>query len=312
VQYACCRKFARINEFVNDYIVLRWTKAGFCPSKRRAVTFSSASARPLAGVRILVGCPSLNGICFQTTTSLLALFDVLRERGAQPTFSGRSIVGVALARGLLAAQALDLSPSRAPRVLAGPGHEFTHHLQIDDDTAFDPLAIVRMILADEPFVALGVRLRTPDPRRQIFNVRMTDALWDQTPRRGTVAVDAVGAAVTLWRRDCLERLDASTPRVNITRHTDGTPEPVCMFFAETTESGFYVGEDIACCNRWRALGGEVRVLLDADTRHYRSPVEWAGNFGRDFWGPERKRHQPCACGSGRAMRECHGAAEVTP
>jgi hypothetical protein len=90
-----------------------------------------------------------------------------------------------------------------------------------------------------------------------------------------VRVRDVATGVLFMTRAAVERLVAGVPRYSAL----GLVKP--QLFDTPVVDGSLRGEDYALCDRWRALGEEVLVLVDAKTSHV-GPRVWQSHFAEQF------------------------------
>jgi hypothetical protein len=227
----------------------------------------------LSTVRLAIICPTQRGVHSATVMSFLQIAEQLGRRLALLWVNFPATTSCAVGRGRGVQQVLD-SPLG-----------FTHMLALDDDVSTSAEVIERLLTTDAPIVGANYRRRTDDLAVVDYAVRLRPEHFQQVPRPdGTIAVDAVPGGLCLWRRDALEQLDAAHPRVEI-----GPGARIASFFLEQIVDGEMFTEDFAACRRWRRLGGEVRMLLDADVTHNEGGRRWPGNFNRDLWARHVQR-----------------------
>lgn len=161
----------------------------------------------------------------------------------------------------------------------------THLLFIDADIGFEAEQVMRMLRFDEDVVAGMYPLKLIDwTTASLQRVRNGESL-DQAPLRfvGTpcdadmherkddfVTGSYAGTGFMLIRRGVFEAMIKSYPHLRYTAaHTAAVPSFSpnqyalfdCMIDANTGE---YLSEDYAFCQRWRALGG--KIWLDTASR----------------------------------------------
>lgn len=213
-----------------------------------------------------VAIPTSRGVHPQTIMTFMRLAEALQERGARThRLSFSTLSSVAIARGFLAKRFLE-------------DLDMTHLLQLDDDISCDPEVVIRMIEAGLPMVGCTYRQRRKDGG-VMYPLLASESQQKVRPGPdGTAVVDGIPGGLTLWRREAIEELDDATPRVDC----QGTV--VCGFYFERVRpNGLYVSEDYSSCDRWRELGHEVRLLVDATISHHDADTAWRGNY-KESWG----------------------------
>jgi len=70
--------------------------------------------------------------------------------------------------------------------------------------------------------------------------------------------------------------EAMAPHVETYMHNDGEPTLKAFFKTEIID-GLYWGEDPNFCRKWRALGGKVHALAEAEFGHV-GTFEWRGKW----------------------------------
>lgn len=225
----------------------------------------------LAQVRLAVVCPTKRGVQPPTVFTIAEWVLRLSRMLGYVELSFPYAMSCALGRGHGTAQALD--SARA----------FTHILSLDDDVSANADVVLRMLGCDAPVVGVNYRVKSDNPNVVDYAAKLRLLELAQVPRQdGTIATDFVPGGLCLWRRDALERLDAVHARFRDAEHG----AEICSFFMElVAPDGVYCTEDVSACARYRALGGEVRMLLDADVGHHDGTRHYEGNFYRDVWQP---------------------------
>ena len=176
--------------------------------------------------------------------------------------------------------------------------EATHLLFIDADLAFEPQQVARLLAADREFTAAFYPLKTIDwarlPQRHIGGEPLAEAglSYVGLPCRGAEArrdgrfVTAVyaGGGFQLLRRTAIERMIAAYPETHFAATNTYPPPPeasqnlYALFDSRIDpETGLYLSEDYAFCQRWRAIGGEIWLDLDSRLTHT-GPHSFAGAF----------------------------------
>ncbi len=237
--------------------------------------------------------------CFGGQVGIAYMNSVLRLMAAVGGRIGLELIqigGDALvtrARALLAARFLD-------------NPDATHLLFVDGDIAFDAAQFERLFALDQDFAGAmypAKRIDWPQLVRRMAEgepaptagLQYVGALCtgDALRTRGGFATARyAGTGFLLLKRTVLERLIAAHPELAFCG-IHGTPE----FDVDTKnrfalfdpmidpETGMYLSEDFAFCQRWRALGGEIWLDLHSALTH---------GGTADFVGNTALRHFPAA------------------
>jgi hypothetical protein len=175
-----------------------------------------------------------------------------------------------------------ITRSRNTLVSAFLGTAATHILFIDADIGFEPEQVVRMLKADKPLVAgiypLKVRDwdlladggRPEEATPHYVWMPFGNAEWD-----GEIATAAyAGTGFMMIRRDCIEAMRDAYPHLaydhvhSFPRPKDlGTQHGALFECLIEPESGLYLSEDFAFCQRYRAIGGQVWLDTIGELTH---------------------------------------------
>ncbi|MCO5077566.1 MAG: hypothetical protein M9937_18015 [Chelatococcus sp.] len=182
----------------------------------------------------------------------------------------------------------------------------THLLFVDSDMKFEARTILNMLRCEVPFVAApyvaksyrNLPTRTVQPRdlnafheaavnwNVVFEDAgvMTGAIPPKDVRNNFARVKRIGTGLMLLRRDVLETM------VRKYQHTeyhagdsDEFPYAVNRFYdlfsTRIDETGLFIGEDFAFCDRWiNECGGEIWCDLTAKVSHM-GHHEYTGTLG---------------------------------
>ncbi|WP_020174385.1 hypothetical protein [Methyloferula stellata] len=164
----------------------------------------------------------------------------------------------------------------------------THLLFVDSDIAFATEQFERMLAFDKDFVAGLYPLKTIDwdavPKRVVGGEKLDAAglsyvgtLLDPAQRKvvdGFATAKYAGTGFQLIKRVVFERLIAAHPELRFTSiHALAREAPKssnlyalfdCLIDPDT---GTYLSEDYAFCQRWRALGGDIWLDLKSKLTH---------------------------------------------
>ncbi len=159
----------------------------------------------------------------------------------------------------------------------------THFLFIDADTGFEVQQVLRMLAFDKDVVAGMYPLKLLDwSPEAIERIRAGETL-ETAPIRfvGTpsepreqdgafVAGDYAGTGFMMIKREVFSRLFEAYPKLRYTAahntaNPSRSPNQYALFdCAIDEESGEYLSEDYAFCQRWRKIGG--KIWLDTESR----------------------------------------------
>ncbi len=189
---------------------------------------------------------------------------------------------------LLANDAL-IPRARSTLVAAFMDHpQATHLLFVDADIVFSPEQFHRMLAFDKDFVAGLYPLKTIDweavPARVVGGEALNGAglsyvgtLLDPEHRKvedGFATAQYAGTGFQLIKRVVFEKLIAAHPELRfnaihaLAREAPKSQNLYALFdcFIDP-DSGVYLSEDYAFCQRWRALGGDIWLDLKSKLTH---------------------------------------------
>jgi hypothetical protein len=237
---------------------------------------------PWTKIHVVVGIPSRRGLQPETREAVAEIGKRLEERGASAVLKVVNAGATCgCARGLTFAAFLD-EPNA------------THLLSLDDDLVVSGDAIVKLVELEASFAGIAYRFRQ-DAEAWTCQVTREECL-QEPDERGSIQVSRLGGGLILYKREVAqelaERFGFFTYRG--VRGLRATLETV-------TEDGRYLTEDYALCDKWRSIGGQIRLLLDATTAHIDpNGTKYAGNFGlffhryRKLWAEAAALAQPGA------------------
>lgn len=218
----------------------------------------------------MIGTPAYAGLSPGYVTSLVSLTSTLSARGISARIhfvTSNAIIELA----------------RAEIVAAFLASDCTHLLMVDSDITFPADLVRRMLMRRVDFIAAAAPKRAlqweavADAARKgepLDAAGATFAVGFASPKLevtdGTTRVEGVGTAFMLVTRACLERVVSAHPELALSSGGGAIFHPM-------VEGGKFVGEDIAFCRRWRALGGDIWLMLDAELAHAGS-FEYRGNI----------------------------------
>jgi hypothetical protein len=243
---------------------------------------------------LFIAVPAYQGLSTNTVQSVMAAKERLEQAGVRSVLfilPGSSFVG--WARDLCAHQFLKCDGAHVPWPACDP------LLFVDSDISFPPDLLLRMLETEEPLVAVACPKKTIHyknlragfvgnltlaPELIGADVVMVPEKKDERltlDERGLLAVKSAGTGLMMVRRLVFEKIEAAgTDRFS----PDGyyyrsganlqtLDEKIFAFFHfrirydEADKCHHYDSEDYSFCNRWRALGGKVKILADADVGH---------------------------------------------
>jgi hypothetical protein len=164
----------------------------------------------------------------------------------------------------------------------------THLMFVDADIAFEPNQFLRLLRLGKDFAAGAYPLKQIDwlaiPRRAVIGEPLAAAglsyvgqicEGDQLRREGGFATAKyAGTGFQLIRRAVFERLIGAHPELKfravhtLTNETPNSNNLYALFECTIDpETGVYLSEDYAFCQRWRALGGEIWLDLQSKLTH---------------------------------------------
>lgn len=243
---------------------------------------------PKTKTKLLIATPTHRGLSTGYVVSLVNCIRELPRLGVEVTYGFEQDNSlIPRARALLASHFMST--------------DATHLLMVDDDISFDAATVKRMIDRDVDIVAGAVPLRRLawdraaaaaragiDPQEQAvtFNIALKPVWESALPEEivnGTVRVAFAGTAFVLCKRSVFERLYEKYEDLTFNTERDGGAGLSVDVFGPFIRNGIYLSEDLAFCQRWRDIGGEIWALLDADFGHA-GTVEVRGNYMKTLKG----------------------------
>jgi hypothetical protein len=210
---------------------------------------------PASHLRIAV--PAYTGqICVQTAHSIDQALAILREAGVVvDTHYAAGCCYIDHARNLMVHDFLK--------------SDATDMLFVDADVGFGMDAILRSVRAERPVVG-GVYPKK-NSKNEFPVAVAADEIW--ADREGLIECAMVPTGFLRINRAVFE---AMAPHVETYYHNDGDPDLKAFFKTEIID-GVYWGEDPNFCRKWRALGGKVHALAEAEFGHV-GTHEWRGKW----------------------------------
>jgi hypothetical protein len=225
-----------------------------------------------SAVHLLVAVPTKRGIMPECVGSLISILSAVQSKGGKCNFTSSRAPLMCLARG----QGM-MEPFRPER-----GENITHLLCMDDDIAIAGDDAVRLIECDMDMVGAAYRIKHQDGKIQFVALCSPEQV-DQEPVRGTIALQRIGGGLILYKRHVLQQL-----LIKYGACAWGGVRALNAPIEYVDDSGEFLTEDYATCDRWRRLGGEVRLLLDVTVAHYDA---FGGAHTGNFKGMWEQRHK---------------------
>lgn len=230
-------------------------------------------ARQTQAPKLMIATPSYDlRLSVDYVRSLIATIFALQEQGVDTCWLPR--VGDSLlpaARNILAAQFL-------------ASKEWSHLLWVDSDIEWDAADVMRLIAHDLDFVCGAYRLKSASV--EYAHTPLQGAQVE--PGTGLIEVSSAGTGFMLTKRVVYERMIAAYPEKRISNPARFVAQSISQeaqllmydFFPLGMQGSEYVGEDIAFCRAWRALGGKVLVDTSLNLAHYGRAVYLANPAAR--------------------------------
>jgi hypothetical protein len=241
-------------------------------------------------VRLFIGTPCYGGVV--TTRYMQSVCALLCHKIPNLNVSIKTVACDSLitrGRNTIVAAFLDLP------------HE-THLMFIDADIGFSVDQVQRMLNFDQDVVAGMYPLKTIDYDQAAFkraaageSLQTAQLRYVGTPCEGDERRSAngfvsgvyAGAGFLLMKRRVLELMAAKYPETHYTAaHNAALANPSRNLFALfdcliDRETGHYLSEDYAFCNRWRALGGTIWLDTQSKLTHV-GPHDFLGDATARF------------------------------
>lgn len=166
----------------------------------------------------------------------------------------------------------------------------THMLMLDADITVNWQDVMAAIVADKEVVALPcikrrvdwdravelMRARPEVPARYIEAVmgKPNFLLDTNAPnpneleaKLGLMQATHAGTGCMIVQRKAFERFQAAHPDRFYVEHANDEEVKTFEYFRYGRRDGFFIGEDYNFCDEFRAIGGEIWVKVDGQTRH---------------------------------------------
>lgn len=133
----------------------------------------------------------------------------------------------------------------------------THMLCLDSDIGFVAEDVNKLLESNKDFIS-GVYCKKTDTAD-------VPARLSGKVDNGLLSADYVPAGFIVLSRQCVERMVGAYRSMQYF-HSGGS---AWALWASTFDTGKeYSGEDVAFCNRWRAIGGDIFIDPSVIVRHY--------------------------------------------
>jgi hypothetical protein len=156
----------------------------------------------------------------------------------------------------------------------------TDLIMCDADNYCSPADLVKLLDHDVDLVGAACRSRT-EPLRWPVRWKHNGAIARSA--NGLIDVESVGTGIIRFSRNCLERMCEAYKDEWYVDDSSPTGKTVALFEYERRNRHWW-GEDVTFCNRWRAIGGQVWIDPDIETRHIgtveftHSVAKWLGEL----------------------------------
>lgn len=171
----------------------------------------------------------------------------------------------------------------------------THMMMIDDDMAWAPDLVFRLLIEDVDIVGVPYRRKMVNPVR--FTTRHRTDLEYKEDKPYMIKVEGVGTGLTLVRREVFEKLLPETPAIQYNKDGPLTH----MFFRHDfvddhhISGKTYMSEDYNFCRLAREKGFDVWAYVDEEAAHM-GAVAYRGSYadyleqseGKKFKYPRQK------------------------
>jgi len=237
----------------------------------------------VSGVRLRILSPGYSGFSAQYVDALLRLRRLCAEREIPFMWSGiQHLADIVSVRNEIARIFME--------------GDFTHLLMADGDIGYVPEDVLKMIDRDVDFAVaapparsmrLDIALRAAvagdaAAEHKAGRYFVTPLAEDQASGRlhiddrGFARIESIGGAFLLLRREVFVRLGHAHPELRY-KSVDGPP--AVSYFEGGIVDGVRLGEDRMFCRRWRQIGGDIHLLVNASMTHT-GPFTFSGNFAR--------------------------------
>lgn len=152
----------------------------------------------------------------------------------------------------------------------------THLLFVDDDIAFAPDLLYRLLCENVDMVAVPYRRKQNEP---LYNIRHGVRVKTLSGRPHMVAVENIATGMMMIRRNVIEKI---APSVKEYRHDNKGRTGLLFFHHELVEDDMiggvaYMGEDYNFCRLVISHGFDVWAYIDEDLAHI-GPHAYRGNY----------------------------------
>lgn len=193
-------------------------------------------------MKVYIGIPSRGGVCGEFVSSLLKTHLAFHLAGFTVEVDMHMNSGTARARNEITA-----------RFMASG---FDRLLFLDTDMVWNIQDIFKLINSQHNVCAIDYRKKTDE-------TVYTGSLTGRT-KGGWAEAYFVGAGLLCISRNAIDKMIEKFPD---TKYTSDTGQTVFALFADMIIDGRFCSEDTTFCKRWIECGGDVSVLIDAETSH---------------------------------------------
>ena len=213
----------------------------------------------------MVSCPSLTGqvsCLHKTAVALTGIACVQAGVG----FETSDVVGCGIIEAVRAIQLAKFIASDATNVLL-----------VDDDLAWQPATVLKLLTSGNSFVGAAYPRRAGDGSQFCVRTLEHRGLAEYHPKSGLLKVEAVGTGFLMVSREAVLAMFRAYPELKIDDWNVARSERPHLYdlfkdlYYDDPELEFggrrRDGEDFSFCHRWRAIGGAVWVDPHAEMVH---------------------------------------------
>lgn len=178
---------------------------------------------------------------------------------------------------------------------------------LDYDLSFPPGALLTLIETEGEVVA-GVYRYKCDEERYMGVLCTDDDHRPITREDGCIKAEMVPAGFMKMTKEAVDRAMRAHPELTYGPRYQASTD----LFNHGVIDGVWLGEDVAFCRRWRALGGEIWIVPTLRIDHH-SPVKaYPGNFHRFLLRQPGGSEAAKAAAINAFMDRMESAAAATP
>jgi len=222
------------------------------------------TAEDVAGLRVAICTPHTGSVVPEYAASISETTLALHDLGVQSRIYMRKSASIDRVRNQLVRDALD-DPFGC-----------THLLWVDSDQGWHAQDLLRLLVHKRPVIG-AASIKKEDTLEWAVSIGDQEGL---SLVGGCLKVDGVGTGFLLIERAVFEALKEKYPERRVRRKADTADEPDSHNFYTLFQTGLddnnrYISEDLAFCNLWRAIGGDVWVDPFIDLQHVGQKT-WTG------------------------------------